>query len=79
MLRATAETSMEADDDGLDLLENDDGLEDENIGAEYREIYGLTCKGEANFWEALSVLIITSQQSWIYHLVAVLCGVYIPS
>ena len=33
MARVTAEASAEAGDNVFDMLENDDGLEDENIGA----------------------------------------------
>ena len=36
--RATAQTSVEVDDDGLDLLENDGDSADENICSELREI-----------------------------------------
>ena len=38
MARVTNETSATVDDDGLDLLENDDDSADENIGSALREI-----------------------------------------
>ena len=57
MARATVETNVEASDDGLDLYGDVCGSDDENIGEAQREIQGLACKGEANIWEALYLLI----------------------